>query len=81
MFENRVEGLLFFLEQQKSQGSDDIHPTILKMLSRKLSYPLIIIFIESFRNSEVSEDWKIANVTPIHKKVPNNLVHNLDQSA
>ena len=74
--ENRVEGLLSSLEQQKFQGSGDIHPAILKMLSRKLSYPLTIIFRESFKNSEVSEDWKLANVTPIHKQGPKNLVQN-----
>ena len=73
--ENRVERLLNYLEQQKSQGPDDIHPAILKM-SHKLLYPLIIIIRESFRKSEVPEDWKLANVTQIHKKGSKNLVHN-----
>ena len=74
---NRMERLLNFLEQNKSnKGQDDIYPVILQMLSCKLSHPFTIIFRESFKNSEVNEDWKLANVTPIHKKGPKNLVHN-----
>ena len=68
--ENRVERLLSSIEQQKSQGPYEIHLTILKILLRKLSYSLTIIFRENFRNFEVPEDWKLANLTPIHKRVP-----------
>ena len=41
-----------------------------------LSHGLTIIFRESFRNSEVPEDGKLANVTPVHKKGPKSLGHN-----
>ena len=62
----KMKRLLNSLEQQKCQCPDGIYPAILKMLSRKLSYPLTIIFRESFKNS-FFEDLKLANVTPIHK--------------
>ena len=51
----RVETLLSSLKQQNSQGPDDIHPAILKVLSSKLSFPLTIVFRKSFRNFEVPE--------------------------
>jgi len=66
--EQQVEKMLSTLEPEKSQGPDNMHPRILKALSRHVAKPLAHIFEKSLQTGEVPSDWKLANVTPIHKK-------------
>ena len=74
--ESRVERCLRSLEPEKSQGPDGMHPRVLRALSRSIAKPLCQIFTNSLKSGEVPKDWKLANVTPIHKKGPKNLVTN-----
>jgi hypothetical protein len=41
---------------------------MLKELAEELSIPLTHIFNKSLHEGIVPQDWKTANVTPIHKK-------------
>ena len=45
-----------------------VHPRILKEVSNEIAYPILLIFQSSFSNSNIPELWKLANVSPIHKK-------------
>ena len=63
-----VERLLMKLNEGKSAGGDNIPPMVLKKAARAISYPLMVIFNNSLQSGQVPLDWKIANVTPIHKK-------------
>ncbi|KGL94103.1 RNA-directed DNA polymerase from mobile element jockey, partial [Charadrius vociferus] len=63
-----VRDLLQHLEVHKSVGLDGIHPRVLRELAEVLSRTLCIIYEQSWLTGEVPADWRLANVTPIHKK-------------
>ena len=56
------------LNKYKSNGSDNIHPHVLRETAPSICLPLSLIFNESLRAGETPEDWRKANVTPILKK-------------
>ena len=56
------------LNVNKSCGPDGIHPHVLQRSASAMCKPLQIIFQMSLDKGECPADWKIANVTPIHKK-------------
>lgn len=66
--EEDVLRLLSKVKTNKSQGPDEIHPKLLKELSGELAKPLTDLFNQSLVTGVVPEDWKLANVVPIHKK-------------
>ncbi|KAJ7423694.1 hypothetical protein BTVI_08828 [Pitangus sulphuratus] len=47
---------------------DGIHPRVLRELAEELTKPLSIIYHQSWPTGEVPDDWRLDNVTPIHKK-------------
>ena len=63
-----VAGKLEKLERHKSCGSDDIHSYVLRETAKEMSVPLSLIFQKSLDEGICPEEWKCANVTPIHKK-------------
>ncbi|KGL96039.1 hypothetical protein N301_02989, partial [Charadrius vociferus] len=63
-----VRDLLQHLEIHKSIGPDGIHPRVLRELAEVLTRPVCVIYQQSWLNGEVPADWRLANVTPIHKK-------------
>ncbi|KFV67126.1 hypothetical protein N307_07277, partial [Dryobates pubescens] len=66
--EESVRDLQRHLDPHKSMGPDGIHPRVLRELADELAKLLSIIFQQSWLTGEVPEDWKLANVMPIHKK-------------
>ena len=66
--EEEVLSQLSKINTNKSQGPDGIHPKLLKELSGELAKPLTDLFNQSLATGVVPEDWKLANVVPIHKK-------------
>ncbi|KAJ7413321.1 hypothetical protein WISP_91389 [Willisornis vidua] len=56
------------MDPHKSMGPDGIHPKVMSELAEELAKPLFIIYQHSWLSGEVPDDWKLANVTPIHKK-------------
>ena len=70
-FENlsffEIEKLLKCLDPNKSMGSDNVHPYVLKYCSKSLAVPLSLIFAKSIRESRVPSAWKDANVSPLFK--------------
>ncbi|RMB94983.1 hypothetical protein DUI87_28526 [Hirundo rustica rustica] len=63
-----VKELLRSLDIHKSMGPDGMHPRVMRQLADDLAKPLSIIYQQSWLTGEVPDDWKLANVTPIHKK-------------
>ncbi|KFW80166.1 hypothetical protein N305_07420, partial [Manacus vitellinus] len=63
-----VRDLLSCLDPHKSMGPDGIHPRMMRELAEELTKPLSIIYQQSWLTGEVPDDWKLTNVTPIHKK-------------
>ena len=72
----RVRKLLLKINTNKAQGPDKIHGKILKECALGLAYPISILFNASFKSSEIPNEWKSANVVPIHKKNCKNNVEN-----
>ena len=56
------------LKDNKAICVDKASTIILKRCKAALSRPLLIIFQKSFSEGIVPYQWKLANVTPIHKK-------------
>ncbi|PKU37509.1 hypothetical protein llap_12187 [Limosa lapponica baueri] len=63
-----VRDLLQNLDTNKAMGPDGIHLRVLRELAEVLAEPLSIIYQQSWQTGEVPADWRLANVTPIHKK-------------
>ena len=63
-----VKEKLLKLNINKSCGPDGIHPHVLQRTANAMCTPLAAIFQLSLDRNECPEDWKVANVTPIHKK-------------
>ena len=56
------------MDSSKSQYLDGVHPRVLKELSWELTKPLHHIFETSIKSSNITTEWKDANITAIHKK-------------
>jgi hypothetical protein len=67
---------LNMLNVNKSQGPDDIHGKLLYELRDKLSVPLTILFSKSLSTGVIPQDWRDANVVPLHKKGSRNKCEN-----
>ena len=65
---SQVKGFLRQIKPNKAPGPDGISGHILKHCSDSLYFPLSILFNKSYRSSCIPDDWKTANVVPIHKK-------------
>ena len=61
------------LKNDKASG-----PNLLNVLKNCLDFdiPLVYILNKSIRTSQIPQDWRDANVTPIHKKGPRNKCNN-----
>ena len=63
-----VEKKLRGLNENKSSGSDIFHHYVLKEATQEMSEPLAIIYQKLLDEGVCPNEWKNANVTPIHKK-------------
>ena len=63
-----VKDKLENLNIHKASGPDGTHPHVLQKTANAMSIPLAHIFQQSLNTGEVPEDWRSANITPIHKK-------------
>ena len=67
---NRVQRVLERLDECKSVGLDGVSPRVLKRCAAALSLPITRLFQKIVRSGVFPEAWKVARVTPIHKKGP-----------
>ena len=56
------------LNTNKSPRSDNVHPRLLKEITKLTAHPLTRIFQASLITRELPVDWKVANMTPVFKK-------------
>ena len=73
---SRVKPILDNLDINKAQGPDAISGAVLKNCSETLAYPLSILFTLSYNTGYIPQEWKLANVVPVHKKDDKNKVTN-----
>ena len=74
--EEQVLKLWKGIDETKSRGADNIHPKLVKETAMQIAKPLTTLFQKSMDMGIVPTDWKLANVTPIHKKGPKHLSSN-----
>ena len=60
----------------KSVGPDGISPRILKEAANELTPVLTYLFNKSLSTGDVPDDWRLANIFPLHKKGPKNSAEN-----
>lgn len=65
---NVVFDKLSKLNVNKSQGPDEIHGKVLYELRHLLSEPLAFLFQLSLLTGVIPQDWRDADVVPLHKK-------------
>ena len=63
-----VRKLLLKINQNKSQGPDELSGKVLKKCAVSVAYPLTVIFNLSFAIGQIPQEWKFANIVPVHKK-------------
>lgn len=73
---SRIHKLLKKTNTNKAPGPDGIHGNILKHCSSSLAYPLSLLFKVSYSTGCIPNDWKTANVVPVHKKGDKGSVEN-----
>ena len=64
------------VKPNKAPGPDNISGHVLKNCANTLKYPLSQLYNKSYHSGRIPEDWKAANVVPIHKKGPKDSVEN-----
>ena len=69
------------LNSSKSPGPDGWPIQIIKAVGDPISIPLSTIFNKSFNSGTLSQDWKRAYATSIHKKGARNLISNSTLTA
>ena len=74
--ETSIYNLLKQTNPNKSQGPDNIGGYLLKNCTHSISSPLVIIFNISLRTGSIPNEWKTANIVPIHKKGDKNCIKN-----
>ncbi len=66
--EEDVYKLLSDVDPTKASGPDEIPGRLLKEGAMQIAVPLTRLFNISLRTGTLPDDWKKANITPIHKK-------------
>ena len=64
------------LDPNKAHGHDEISIRMIKLCATSISKPLSILFRNCFENQCFPNEWKRANIVPVHKKNDKQLIKN-----
>ena len=64
-----IKNIISGLNISKAHGPDNISVNILKLCVDQLCVPIKIIFENILKTGIFPDQWKEANVTPVHKKM------------
>ena len=65
---SRISDIITGVNAKKAHGPDNISVNMLKLCGEHLCVPLQIVFDNILETGIFPEQWKEANVTPVHKK-------------
>jgi hypothetical protein len=71
-----IRKAILSIKLKKSEGEDRIPQRILIYGMKILFQPLTVFFSMVYRDNVIPEQWKMAKITPVHKKGPRNDVKN-----
>ena len=71
-----INELLLGLRVNKAHGPDDISANMIKLCGEHLCVPLRLIFQNILETGVFPDQWKMANVTPVHKKKDKQIIGN-----
>ena len=74
--EEMVKKELLSLSPHKSVGPDQIHPRILTELADIMAGSIALLFNMTIERGTLPKDWKLAIVSPIHKKGSKSIAEN-----
>ena len=74
--DEQIFNILYSLKVNKAHGPDDISVNMIKLCGNGLCVPLKLIFNNILTTGIFPDQWKKANVTPIHKKENKQLIKN-----
>ena len=74
--ENEIKSIIMSLNPNKTHGCDIISIEMLQLCAESIHIPLGIIFRNIVITGIFPDQWKLANVTPIHKIYDKQLVSN-----
>ena len=66
--ELEMKNYLRNLKPEKSPGTDELHPRLLKECASTLAKPLKMLFDLTMKTGVIPDDWKRAEIRPIYKK-------------
>ena len=72
----QISNILISLKVNKAQGPHNISVNMIKLSSNTLCAPLKLIFNNILVSGIFFDQWKRANVTPVHKKDNKQLINN-----
>ena len=73
---DEINDILKILKTNKAHGPDNISVSMIQLCGEGLSVPLQIIFQNIIETGIFPDQWKEANVTPVHKKKDKQTVSN-----
>ena len=74
-----VTKLIKALDVSEAHGHDGISVKMIKICADPIAYSLTLIFQNSLVAGIFANDWKKANIVPIHKKMINKSFQIIDQ--
>ena len=66
--DNEIKSIIMSLNPNKTHGCDNISINMLQLCAESIHIPLGIIFRNIVKTGIFPDQWKLANVSPIHKK-------------
>ncbi len=63
-----ISSRLSKLDPHKAPGEDGVHPFVLSKCHAAFAVPLAAIYFKSLNEGAIPSRWRLANVTPLHKK-------------
>ena len=73
---SKITKIIKSLDPNKAHGHDGISIHMLKLCVSSISKPLFLLFVHSLKNKCFPNEWKKANIVPIHKKGDKQLIQN-----
>ena len=74
--EKEILSILRSLNHNKAHGWDGISIRMIKICDESILSPLKIIFDTALKSGIYPENWKKANIIPVHKKESKNILKN-----